>query len=518
MKKRMLISFLPFALGAFTSLSMAPANFIPALFVGLSSLYIYVKKCKTAKESALIGFLFSLGYFGFSLSWVGNALLVENNPYWWAWPLAVSGLPLILAPFTAIMCYIYKTLYKNDEYSLASFITFCACIFAAEYGRGHLFSGFPWNLYGYTWVDIAPIAQIVALDDIYLLTFLTIFWCVAPAFIMCAPYSRKKSITYSSFIFLTFALCWIWGHSHLSQSPSNSTDSNDIEFVLVQPNIKQSEKWKQENLAKNFEGLIEQSSFHKENHSPDTKTTFIIWPETAISQSHLNAPWATQMITTMLKDYPNEAYLITGALRYEQLSESYYNSLIIIDNTGRIIHTYNKSHLVPFGEYMPLEDIINIAPIVGFTGFQKGKEQTKMTMPNGTSISPLICYEIIFPDKARKTTELKSNFIVNVTNDAWYGDSAGPYQHLAQSRFRAIETKTPILRVANTGITAMIDTLGYIENSIPLMQKNTLTIKTRNSIIKKRMPVYLQNLWILFMLLLVSLLNYTKVTNLYRGL
>ncbi len=443
-----------FILGALSSLAMAPSNIFIALFIGLGGLYIFLCKAPTPLKSALVGFFFSLGYFGFSLSWIGNALLIEDNPYWWAWPLAVSGLPIILSLFTALGCYIYK-LICGDKNNLISYAIFIISITAAEYARGHLFTGFPWNLYGYTWVDILPIAQIASLWDIYLLTALTILWASSPAFLITSKYNKYAKTLIAIIITLSFAAAYGFGMQRIKDYSGSYI--NDYEAVIVQPNIKQSEKWKPENKTSNFMKQIELSKFNSSKNSSDKKAYYIIWSETAISQDLLNSKWVIKTISNMLKDYPANAYLITGALRHD--GKSYFNSIITINNLGEIINIYDKSHLVPFGEYMPLSTIFDIAPIVGFTGFKKGKGRTAIEMPEGISFSPLICYEIIFPNNVVINNP---DFIINVTNDAWYEGSAGPHQHLAQARFRAIESGIPILRSANTGISAAIDPTGRV--------------------------------------------------------
>ena len=442
---------------------MAPTNILLFLIIGLSGLYVLLHRSVTPFSAALVGFFFSLGYFGFSLSWIGNALLVEGNPYWWAWPLAVSGLPIILSAFTALACYIHKRICK-DKNNYLTFILFVILIFSAELMRGTMFTGFPWNLYGYTWIDILPIAQISGLYNIYLLSFVTIFWCASPAYLLTAQNHKILKLLISLFVVSTLIASYLWGLTIMQRKQDDTLEPYG--FKLVQPNFAQSEKWKMENRTPNFLKLVELSKYNESDDLVDKKAYYIIWPETAISQDLLNSEWVYQSITSMLSQYPAPAYLITGALRYEK--EKYYNSVIIFNNEARIIDTYDKSHLVPFGEYMPLSNIINIAPIVGFSGFESGNGKKAMVLPEGIKFTPLICYEIIFPELYLINNRNKSDFIINVTNDAWYGQSAGPYQHLAQTQFRAIENQIPIFRAANTGISAAISSTGKIIYTFPL--------------------------------------------------
>ncbi len=447
-----------FFIGAISSLSMAPISFPPAILLGIAILYQKLERSISWKRSTLLGFTFSLGYFGFSLSWIGNALLVEGNPYWWAWPLAVSGLPIILSCFTAIATTTHYFIKQKTSGALSA-VSFIILISVAELARGNMFTGFPWNSYGYTWISIPQIAQVASLYNIYLLSTLTIFWGTSLGiFASCKTDNIKKNL-FLALTILSFSSAYIFGAKQINNYETKKTN---LGITVVQPNIAQKDKWNNTKRLKHFADLIELSY---NNSDINKHTHLIIWPETAIAQNLLDAPWAINMIREMLKNYKNDAYLITGALRYKE--GKHYNSIITFNKNAEIISIYDKSHLVPFGEYMPMSNIIDIAPIVGFSGFTPGKKIKEVILNAALSFTPKICYEIIFPDK----TKSKTNIIVNVTNDAWYGNSAGPYQHLVQSQFRAIENKKTVLRAANTGISAIINPLGYIE------QKQTLSLR-----------------------------------------
>lgn len=504
-----------FFVGALSALSMAPINFWPALFIGLGSLYTCLCKAKTPFKAAMTGFMFSLGYFGFSLAWVGNALLIEDNPYVWAWPLAVSGLPALLSVFTAIGCYIYKAFYK-DANNILSYIGFTALLFISEYARGHLLTGFPWNLYGYTWIDILPIAQLASLSSIYLLTLVTIFWATAPAFLLTSQHTKPTKALITIILISSIVLSYIYGANRIQNNPVQY--NNDYEITIIQPNIAQSDKWKPENRGKNFVNQIELSKYKPSKTVPKTSTHYIIWPETAISQDIMDTQWAMTYIRNMLHEYPGEAYLITGALRYDRVQDAYFNSVVTFNNNAEIIHTYNKSHLVPFGEYMPLENIFDIAPIVGFTGFKQGAGQTTLTMPEGIKFSPLICYEIIFPNRAIKSTAPRPDMIINLTNDGWYGDSPGPYQHLVQSQFRAIETGIPVLRSANTGISAIITPLGKKLTLDIILQKNNFSHSLPHKITNHLQSIYTEQIFFSSLLLFLILTKLANSNVLHRKL
>ena len=459
--------FFTFFLGAIASWSMAPTNWWFVLFFSLSGLFTALQTSDTAKKAFAAGFGFSFGYFTFSLYWIGNALLVENNPYWWAWPLAVTGLPFILSFFTATAALLFYSFKTKNPYQFLNCFTFIILITLSEYARGHLFTGFPWNLYGYSWINIKPIAQVAALHDIYLLTALTILWATTPAFCISGKTSKPTKWFMLLFSLGTFSLSYAYGWDKIQKYQITNSDTK---IILVQPNIKQSEKWDSTKRLDHFEETLKLSR----NPEPsDTKTHIVLWPETAIAPDIMYAPQTKSMIQEMLATYSNDAYLITGALRNE--NDTYYNSILIFDKNANIIYTYDKSHLVPFGEYIPLSHIFDITPIVGFTGFAKGHGPETFYLNANISLSALVCYEIIFPSKTYDRTANQPSMIINVTNDAWYGDSPGPYQHLVQAQFRAIETGIPIFRSANTGISASINPLGQILESIPYGQNGVIT-------------------------------------------
>lgn len=449
-----------FITGAIGALSMAPFSFPPAIMLGIAVLFNKAQKSKSWRNSASMGFMFSLGYFGFSLYWIGNALLVEGNQYWWAWPLAVSGLPIILSLFTATALSLHFFIKSKTSYALSA-IMFIILLFLSELARGYLFTGFPWNLYGYTWINIIQIAQVASLYNIYLLNLFTIFWSVAIATVASCNAKKSTKIIFLSLMILSFAFSYMYGETRIISHNQNQ-DKNKNNVIVIQPNIPQSEKWDNEKRPDHYLQMLEMSRAQNKSYKD---TTLIVWPETAIAQDILSTDWTLKRLKETLQTYQGNVYLLTGALRYE--NEKYYNSIVVFNKNAQMIQIYDKSHLVPFGEYMPLSNIFDIAPIVGFSGFEKGRPRTKIEIEKALSFTPKICYEIIFPEKQKLTT----NYIVNVTNDAWYGTSPGPYQHLVQTQFRAIESNTPIIRAANTGISAIVTPIGTIHARAPLNQQ-----------------------------------------------
>ena len=281
---------LSFMLGAVSALAMAPLNFWPALFVTLSLLYLLIYNAQTIRGAALYGWGFGFGYFLCGLYWVGHALLVDGNPYIWAWPLAVSGLPALLAFFPMFACALIKA--STNMACISGFFAFVGWLSLFEWVRGHIFTGFPWNLFAYSWADIESIIQITYLSDVYVLTALTIFWAATPALLYISDASPKQK---SLLIFLTthsFAACFLYGFIRL-QTADLKTHEN-LSVQIVQANVPQQEKWQRDKMAGHFADHIRLSQPQDES----TETTLIIWPETAITQSMLEDAYYKDQITT----------------------------------------------------------------------------------------------------------------------------------------------------------------------------------------------------------------------------
>ncbi|MDH5723191.1 MAG: apolipoprotein N-acyltransferase [Alphaproteobacteria bacterium] len=453
--KKYRFAIFAFIFGAFSTYALAPFHLTFTLFIGLSALYLLLTMSSTNFRAAMTGYCFGLGYFGFGLSWIANALLVEGNEYAWLWPIAVAGLPLGLSFFTAFACYLSKKMLNLRHVS--GYIGFILFMFSSEILRGYIFTGFPWNLFGYIWAENLEIIQIVHLWNIYLLTGLTLFWCSAPGFVIISENKTRYKIIIICLAFISFSGNYIYGLQRLAQNPTQY--SENVKFILIQPNIKQSEKWKSDKILDHFSNQLAtiSKSLLQEKDGHDI---YVVLPETAFPPFVMEHPKAKESIANSLSVYQGNVFLIAGVLRYKKEENSYFNSIVMFGKNAEIIDIYDKHHLVPFGEYIPFDNIFSIAPIVGFSGFKAGLGPKTVKTRSDFSYIPAICYEAIFPRSFSGKNNAGQLAMVNVTNDAWYGESAGPYQHSAQVKFRAIEQNTPLIRVANTGITALYDPFG----------------------------------------------------------
>lgn len=463
--------------GLLTALALPPLAFVPLGFIGLALFYILLGTFRP-RSALLAGWLFGFGYFAIGLYWIGNALLVSGNEYKWAWPLAVAGLPAALSFFPAIAFGLVRRL--GDLSKASGFVLFIAVGGLFEYLRGVLFTGFPWNLYGSIWAHNLPVLQSLSVFGIYGLSLLTLFWTGALGYTILLLANGKSAAARNVFLLAAVTLGLTYGlgayrlHGEPQQAGNKANDSNVV-FRLVQPNIAQEDKWDPAKTLQNIDKLTSLSLAQPANNG---KTTVIVWPETAINFRTLRQYDTRLALRKMLESYAGSpVFLATGYLDAEEGANGkpvYYNSLRLMDRSLRTLGQYNKSHLVPFGEYIPFQKYIPLTPVVQFTGFHTGDGPVTLHSNAAHAVppfSPLICYEIIFPGHVvahNKPEEGTPRLIINVTNDSWYGDSAGPYQHLMQARFRAIEQGLPVLRSANTGISALISPYGDILHAIPL--------------------------------------------------
>ena len=469
--------------GALMVLSMAPWNLWPFMFAGFSAFYFLLTTASTKRRAFFYGWLFGFGYFACGLWWIANALLVPGNPFSWVWPLAVAGLPALLAFFPACAALAIKR-FSNPQ-KISGFLLFVSLMSLSEWLRGHIFTGFPWNLYGYSWGGWDAMMQNAAWGGPYMLTLLTVFWATLPGFVFISNETAARKTSAAILAVLLFAGCLTFGQWRIS-GPDPGVNDN-MNLLIVQPDIHQEDKWENAKAGKNLYTLSLLSG--AQNDDKD-KTTIILWPETAITADALTNPQARAIIKPALESYAGSAYLLTGLLRFETRQDKvvYFNSVAAVDRNLGIAAVYDKAHLVPFGEYIPFQKIMPFGPFVQFEGFTQGSGPMAIALPGAPAFSALICYEIIFPGAVVNRKGPRPAFILNVTNDAWYGDSPGPRQHFMQARFRAVEEGLPVVRSANTGVSGLIDAYGRPLLTMALNSKGAENVSLPHSL--PRPPLY----------------------------
>lgn len=455
--------------GITLSFIQAPTNLWFLLFPCLSIFFIFFAQAQNKTQAFFTTYVFSLGYFVAGLYWIGNALLVEGNDYAWAWPLAVLALPALLAVFSGFFLTLSYVFFKQQAI-LFKFLGFCIFLGLSEWVRGYVFTGFPWGLYAYTWVSILPVAQTVSYVGSYGLSFLTILWGCVFGYLFIAPLT-KRNLAVASIIFTTFLISLGWGIYTLKESPT--LFNQQIAVQIIQPNIPQVAKWDSSQLVNNFETLTRLSSL-KTDRNGGIKT-IIVWPETALPASFVNNVAVNERIYSFLG---LNDILLSGALNTAENEQTglrdYYNALLLWSPEVRAKQIYAKSHLVPFGEYIPFQNFIPLQTVTNFSGFAKGNGAQTIAFNNFPAMTPLICYESIFPALAHGSIGFKPAYILIITNDAWYGDSPGPYQHFVKAQFRAIENATPVVRSANTGLSGVIDAHGRVISMIDLNEQGVV--------------------------------------------
>lgn len=423
----------------------------PIFLAAIGVLYIRIKR----EHIFLNTYLWAFGYFVVGLSWIGNALLIDSNPYAWAWPLAVVGLPIILSLFLAIILGVAaRVIHRITP------LTFAALFTIAEYARAHLFTGFPWNMPGMFWSDTLVIFQSLSIIGILGLTFITVWMSAHLADRIVIK--NKNPIGDVALIVVSCTLLYS-GISALNTPPPRDTTEQQI--VMVQANIPQSERFDPDLMVDHFYKHI---GYSERPADLKNQPTLIIWPETILPPSYINAPAVRRAMIDLIATYPAGSALMTGGLRIDgpQNAPEYYNSLIAFGARGTATPLYDKRHLVPFGEYIPYQKYIPLTPVARFENLTAGSSDTTVTVPGHAPFRPMICYESIFGSELR-TTINDASWILIVTNDAWYGNSPGPYQHWAEGRARAIETGRWAVRVAVTGISSVFDDRGRVVATLP---------------------------------------------------
>ena len=463
-----------FCAGGVSVLALAPFDAWPVLFFTFPILVWLVDGAAGGRlgglpSAAIAGWWFGFGYFLAGLYWVGHAFLVDVKTFGWLLPFAVIALPAGMACYTGFGLALARMLWTRGPTRL---IALAVALTAAEWLRGHLFSGFPWNVYGYALTGPLVLAQSAALFGIWGLTFVAVAVFASPAIFADERTDSRRPWRPLAFSLVVLAAFATYGAWRLSHTPTAFVDN--VRLRIMQPNLAQDDKFNysaKQRVMSHYLDLSDRSTGPQSTGVRDV--THLIWPESAFPFVLTHEPDALAQIAALI---PEGTVLITGAVRAPesppgQKIERAYNSVYVIDHDGSILSVYDKIHLVPFGEYLPFQDFLEKLGLMQLTklpgGFIAGERRRLMQVPRAPRMLPFLCYEIIFPGETVPGNE-RPGWLLNLTNDGWFGISSGPYQHLQQARVRTIEQGLPLVRAANTGISAVIDPLGRIVKSLPL--------------------------------------------------
>ena len=453
-QRRVLIGLaLDIALGAIAALGQAPWGLWPATLLALAAILWRVGRAANGRIAAWRAGAAGAGYFALAMSWIIEPFLIEPEIYGWMAPFALILLAIGGGLFWALPGWIAGRFAPGWQARAAAF---GAGLVLSDWLRGWIFTGLPWAQLGHVWVG-TPVAQSAAYVGAIGLSAITLCAAALPlAFWRLSPFQPRGALPGLALAALLIATLWVAGLNRLD----TPVPERGITLRLVQPDADQALKWDPEWAQIFWQRLLEESAAPASGAKPDA----VIWPETAVSFL-LNYGQEALPILSEAAGAP----VLMGIQRAD--GPRYYNSLIEVAPGGSVAQIYDKFHLVPFGEYIPWGDALSRFGISAFAaqqgfGYTPGHGPAVMVPQGLPPMQPLICYEAIFPQHLRAVTG--AEWLLQVTNDAWFGTVSGPYQHLAQARLRAIESGLPLMRAANTGITAAIDPLGRVTAALPL--------------------------------------------------
>ena len=443
--------FVAVGLGAVFALGQPPFDLWWLALVALAAIFVVVAGDVPPKQTGWIGWSFGAGYFTVSLHWIVEPFQVDAATTGWMAPFALIGIGAGLAIFWGFAFWIGRRLSHGT-------LLIAVCLAAAEMVRSYALTGFPWGLIGYLWAPTA-MAQWHAWIGPHGLTLMTLLICS-----LIAESVRTRKVLRAMAVLSLGVLAFVGAFWSIPEMP----DDLDRPVVrLIQPNAPQHQKWDPAHIPTFFQRQVD---FTAQLPNPD----LIVWPETAVPNLLRHADEALDVIAQAAAGTP----VVLGIQRDE--NGRYFNSLVTLDAAGLLDQIYDKHHLVPFGEYMPLASVFARFNIFGLaaraeTGYASGPGPQLIDLGALGKALPLICYEAVFPQDVNAAPE-RPDVLLQITNDAWFGNFAGPQQHLQQARLRAIEQGLPMIRVANTGISAVIDPYGRVVDSLPLGRAGFLDV------------------------------------------
>lgn len=458
--------------GLILPLSFAPFFILPVFYLSYGVFIALWARAACLKQALWLGWLFGFGQFFIGLIWLGEAFLVEAEDFLWALPFAITLLPAGLAVFPALAAGVAHAAVKRLGLSaLGGALLIAVCLALAAYVRATVLSGLPWNLPVMGWAGWLYLAQPVAFIGVHglgLVALISAAWLVQPH---KAARGLALALPLIGVLVSAFQL-------HMRAMPG----LGDMRFIVIQPNIAQREKWQPEKRDAHIEKVFELTRLAL-RQSPDAD--LIIWPETALPALLDEGPGFGDRVRALFPAQTEKPpYIMTGSIRREIESQArrgaaFYNSAMLWSGDGNLLARSDKHHLVPFGEYLPLQSWLEDVGLQQLTrlrgGYSAGPAHARLSAAGLPTLAPLICYEAIFPYLAAGAP--RPDVLVNLTNDGWFGKSIGPHQHLAQARLRAIEQGLPLVRAANTGISAGFDARGRRLAHLGLGETGSLALR-----------------------------------------
>lgn len=474
--------FTSFALGSISAAAFAPLYFFPLAIIAFSGLFLILKNDQTRKESFWIGWCFGFGQFVFGIYWICISLFVDIERFFWLLPFALFALPAYFAIYVGFAT--LATNFISRKFNLEDWrkILILAVFWTiGEMLRSVVFTGFPWNLLGYSFLFSLAISQIASIIGIYGLSLFAVISYTYPAlFFRIENKKIKFGLEKNSKLFVFFvasAIVAVWLFGSIRFASFKEELHPNATFRLVQPSIKQEYKWNPRTKHESFLEHIKLS-----NQEGFENVNYVIWSESAVPYSIDES--SLGLLSEISLAAPQNGFVITGGIKVKFKNgsrelEEVWNSVFAINNTAQIVDNYDKSHLVPFGEYVPFSEYLPFVSKItdGSVNFSEGDGAKTIRLNDSSpSFSPLVCYEGIFSNNVINKKD-PPQFLLNLTNDAWFGISSGPYQHFDMTRMRSIEYGMPLIRVANNGISGLTNPVGKIVASMPLNHKGIIDVK-----------------------------------------
>ena len=492
-----------FFVGAISTLTIPPFSFFPMIFALGFGIYS-ISLITSFKFFFIASWFLGFGWFSAGLYWIGSAFFVADTYHMYLMPLSVILLPSILAIFWAFAFFLAKLLTPKTKSPILLIIINLSLI---EYCRANIFTGFPWLMPSMSLASNEYFLQSLSYIGSFSGNLVVLTLSILP--IILFSYLPNKKLAFSLLFIPIFILFFTSFIRIKNKEPLNNNKHQTI--VLVQPNIKQIDKWdiikRKKHIQKLIKLSIEKEYYYKDHYK------IIIWPETSFEGSIPNELKLLSNISKKIIKNKNTT-LVIGLLSNE--NNKLFNSLIFLNSEGKIDYKYNKIHLVPFGEYIPFRNNFKkIAQYLSPRDFSSGNFKENINLRGFGDIITLICYEILFSNEVIKRTSDNTKLLINITNDAWFGNTIGPHQHLALAKIRAVELGLPLVRVANTGISAFISPYGDEIVRIPINEEGvryTNLIPPLESTVYKKFGEYIFLISILFFLFInyFTLFNFRK--------
>ncbi len=511
-KKRLLNPLYIIFLGAISSYSLPPYNYFIINFITFSLFFIFLfkQKNKTLNNRPFFkyGWYFGFGYFLFSLYWIAISLTFDQS-FKFLIPFGLILLPSFLALFYGLITYLFSFFYSKNV--ISSFFIFSILFGIIEFIRGSIFTGFPWNLIAFSFSENIYFIQILSIIGTYSFNLFCISLFTVPSLFILRK-SGKEIIICFFFILVSIG-CLIFGKIKNDNFSSLKSIKSPYVIKAISPNISLDRFYLAKDESEIIKEIINLSILERKG------PTIFIWPEGIISDSYLRDMGKYKSLFS--KNFDNEDFVIMGvkSIENEEDIDLYFNSIVIFNNKLDLIQKYNKVNLVPFGEFIPMESILSLIGFKTITNeyqsFSRGQVRKPLQIKNNKidlNLLPLICYEIIY--SGRLSRGKKFDYIVNISEDGWFGNSIGPKQHFSHTIFRSVESGKYIIRSANNGISAVINPIGIIEQQVEFGSIGFVELSESKLLKSTPFMMYGNKIFLILILLYIFLtFSFIKLTN-----